>query len=245
MTEQDEQRIQNALAWFQQFKKDHPDIIDKLNKFAKQNEPSEGESSILFNAVFNACFSALMFDEMGNGDHQKGRENDRRYIEDRDDAVKNLDAVIKFMNRHGERDTSLLKSAMFVIASNAKKQISILSELKEALTYEVKCFKIPHSHQHGCFLYPDPVHTDRTTTTPRMLAVKLVGLFRLYTSGESSAIRQPGWLMPVAGKPNHALVNEIVQATFPYSEADARSAEYDFKKNSPGIKIIPWEPWGK
>lgn len=232
----------NAQEWWEQFRKDNAGIISKVVAFSQKHFITETDKNIFLNAISTACYSASIFD--GFREHKKKREDDHRYLEDRDYVLKSLDVVIHFMKRHGKNGTSLFNSAMFVLASSADKTVSALEEIKTALTTEVKCFTPPHSHQHGCFLYPSPVHADRQTTAPRMLAVNLIGLFRLYSSGNAAAIRQVGWAVPSTGKPCHSIVTRLVESVFPDSyKIDARSAEADFKKNSPGILILPWEQW--
>ncbi|MCX5870559.1 MAG: hypothetical protein NTY00_07980 [Deltaproteobacteria bacterium] len=246
MTMQESQRTENALAWWQNFKKQNSQIATEVFAIAEKHNQTGGNSTVLTNSVFWACHAALVYDKEKNKDHQKKRKIDKVYLKDRCEAVKNLDAVIEFLKHHDKKDASLLRSAMFALGSNADNTVLMLSELKEALTTKVKCFTPPHSHQHGCFLYPVPVNTERTATTPRMLAVNLVGLFRLYTSGNQVAMECEGWPLPKDGKPYHPLVERIVKATFSEDiEIDAKSAEADFIKNSPGVLIVPWTPWGE
>ncbi|MDA3835034.1 MAG: hypothetical protein PF495_16740 [Spirochaetales bacterium] len=243
-------------------KKKTPDLFLQVENLAKQYESTNGCGwDVLYNAVFNACYSASIYD--GHKEHQEKKKNDKLYLEDSKEAVKNLDAVIAFIKRHEERGTFHFNSAMTefswgldnvaeIHATGENRRysnltVSFLSELKAALSAEVPKFLTPpHRHQHGCFLYPKPMNDERTATTPRMLAVNLTGLFRLWTSGKLGAIRCEGWPMPVTGKPHHKLVEELVTATFPDEQnIDARSAEANFKHNSPGVLIIPWEQWGK
>ncbi|MDD2364918.1 MAG: hypothetical protein PHN84_02005 [Desulfuromonadaceae bacterium] len=242
MTDQDWQKIEDAQLWWNQFRKENANIISELARFAAdRREHGTDTKNAFLNAVATACYSAFIFE--GNADHRKKREDDRRYLEERDGAIKHIDAVIDFMKWHSKNDTGLLNSAMFALASSPKKQVDMLSKLKEALTTEVKCFMRPHSHQHGCFLYPDPLHGDHTATTHRMLAVNLIGLFRLFTNGKADAIRQQGWPMPTGGKPNHGLVNDIVDAVLNTVGMNSKEAEVSFKKHSPGLLIVSWEPF--
>jgi len=102
-----------------------------------------------------------------------------------------------------------------------------------------------YRYKYGCFEYPDHTYDASLPTPPRMLAVYLVGLFRLASSGQIAMARQQGWNMPSAGtgEPRHALVNSLVEITFPEEHEatiNSQSAEADFRKKSPGIKLWSW-----
>lgn len=243
--------------WLQSFQQDHPGLCKRLMKFARHYSGDEEIQLTFFYIILTKCHAAHCFENKPS-DNAKRLKQDRTYKKELDAVTTSLDTISNFIERHREHETPRLNASLAFFPLLLKEQgihfypnkktavhdmlLTTLETLEKSLQEDCRFNNSIHRRKHGCLYYPRPVDAGSTATVPRMLALNLCGLFRLYSDGQLDVMRQEGWSLPATGAPRHALVNDLVQATFPKAETiDAKSTEADFRKNNPKVCIVFWE----
>lgn len=245
-------------SWHEEIKANHWQTLDQLTSFILECcLDDEATYQRLYTIAITACYQAKLFDKSGSYEHIK-RQNDRDFMQDKGTIISALDKLTGLIERHHKLQTQALTTVVgdFFVSLRLEKSINLqpvsgrrpcnellidtLQTLKETLLDDNR-FTFLYEEKHGCFLYPGPVNGASLPTAHRMLAVYLVVLFRLISSGQIEQAIQNGWKMPSTGtgKPKHGLVDDLIQMTF-NREINSQEVETSFRKNSPGLAVVSW-----
>jgi hypothetical protein len=254
--------------------RDYPEVMLDLWNFACKHSDDINTRYHFLIVVLDRCFKSLRFEKSRTSQKAPRQRHDNKnerqsmktkeYVAASERAAGLLGQVFDFLcdyegtpglNEHllhfytQKRSTKIIPSDEGMTVRFYDAVRFTIRGLQAALTTPLNIGVFHHyAYQYGPLSFQYPVYWKpaEPLLTPRMLALQLSTIFRLYSTGKLELALYEGYEMVdnKKGKPMHKLIDQLIMVLFPELCVDspeiAKPAEQYFKRNHPGLTFVHW-----